>query len=105
MVGGCRGYPPPNARQIRTQHNIDTNEVWVRFETNTPGFDPARAGFHLVEHSSWPSKVRPPRHANWWFSSLSEFTPGTAKLYVGSCQGSTGHMLVIASEVYLWCGE
>ncbi len=94
---------PANARQIREQHNMDTNEVWVRYKTITPDFDPTGFGFRLVEHGSWPSEIRRPRHANWWFSSLSQFAPGDAKLFVGACHKSTGHMLVVASEVYLWC--
>jgi hypothetical protein len=102
---------PPSAIDIRTQHNIDTTEVWVRFKVGTTSFSPAEFGFRRVEPSVWPTQVRQPRHANWWFKSLSEFSARDATLYRGTCQDASagaparsGHMLVVAGDVYLWCG-
>ena len=101
---------PPTAREIRTQHNIDTNEVWVRFKLDTRNFSPAELGFRPLEPTSWPTEVRRPRHASWWFKSLSKFASSDPKLYLGACQPASsgvparaGHMLLVAGEVYLWC--
>jgi hypothetical protein len=103
---------PPTATEIQTQHNIDTNEVWVRFKLGTPDFDPAELGFRKAEPGSWTVQVRQPRHASWWFNSLSQFSPNNATLYLGACQDTrtgvrarSGHMLVVADEVYLWCSS
>ncbi len=94
---------PPSAVDIRTQHNIDTNEVWVRFKVGTPNFSPADLGYRPMEPANWPTQVRQPRHANWWFKSLSDFSPRDATLYVGTCQDASagaparsGHMLMVA---------
>ncbi len=101
---------PPGATAIRTQHNIDTNEVWVRFKVGTAAFKPADLGFQQAAPDTWPSHVRRPRYASWWFTSLSQFPPGAAELYVGACRapGATGparsgHLLVVSGEAYLWC--
>ena len=102
---------PPAATAIRTQHNVDTNEVWVRFKVGTPDFEPAKLGFRQVSAASWLSQVRQPRHASWWFKSLSKFPPRSAKLYVGACRDPgfsvpvrSGNMLLVAGEAYFWCG-
>ena len=103
---------PPSAVDIRTQHNIDTNEFLVRFKVGTPSFSPADLGYRPMEPANWPTQVRQPRHANWWFKSLSDFSPRDATLYVGTCQDASagaparsGHMLMVAGEVYFWCGS
>ena len=102
---------PTTATTIRTQHNIDTNEVWVRFKTGTTDFDPTNLGFHRTAPESWPAQVRQPRYASWWFSSLTRFKSSSASLYTGPCgalgtgaQVRAGYMLVVAGEAYLWCG-
>jgi hypothetical protein len=102
---------PPTATTIRVQHNLDTNEVWIRFKTGTPDFDPAKLGFRRIASESWPVEVRLPRYASWWFGSLHEFRSATVNLYSGTCgseaQGAqvrSGHILLAAGEVYLWCG-
>jgi hypothetical protein len=102
---------PPTAASIRTQHNIDTNDVWVRFNLGTSEFNPIKQGFQLVPPAGWPKEAKRPRHADWWFSSMSEFSPGSAKFYTGDCSAGevgaprrSGHMLVVGGEVYLWCG-
>jgi hypothetical protein len=102
---------PPTATAIRTQHNIDTNEVWVRFKTGAADFDPTKLGFSDTAQETWPTSVRQPRYASWWFSSLTQFKSSTARLYTGLCGNlsagapvRSGHMLVAAGEAYLWCG-
>lgn len=102
---------PPTATVVRVQHNLDTNEVWIRFKTGTPDFDPAKLGFTRIAPASWPVQVRRPRYASWWFGSLKQFSPSAASLYSGPCgseiQGTlvrSGHLLVAAGEAYLWCG-
>jgi hypothetical protein len=103
---------PPTATKIRVQNNLDTNEVWIRFSTGTPDFDPAKLGFRRMAPETWPAQVRQPRYASWWFASLTQFSSSTASLYSGPCgseaQGAlarSGHLLVAAGEAYLWCGS
>ena len=102
---------PPTATKIRVQNNLDTNEIWIRFSTGTPDFDPAELGFRRMAPETWPAQVRQPRYASWWFGSLNEFSSATVNLYSGTCgseahgaQVRSGHILLAAGEVYLWCG-
>ncbi len=100
---------PPTATEIRVQHSLDTSEVWIRFKTGTPDFDPAELGFRRIASESWPVQVRLPRYTSWWFGSLNQFSSSTASLYSGTCGSETqgavvrsGHILLAAGEVYLW---
>jgi hypothetical protein len=102
---------PQTAREIRTQTNMDTNEAWIRFKPGTSNYSPLDLGFRRVEPINWPADVRLPRHSNWWFNSLAQFHNSSAALYAGSCEkpganapARQGHILLVAGEVYVWCG-
>jgi len=96
---------PASATDIRTQHNIDSNRVWVRFVRGSGEFNPEKLGFRRLRHEEWPATAVGPRYASWWFESLEKFRGNKAALYGGSCSSSerAGYLLVAADVVYLWC--
>ena len=96
---------PASATAIRTQHNIDTNRVWVRFIPGSDQFDPEKLGFRRVQQSAWPSDPVKPRYASWWFDSLESLRGDKAALYAGSCnsEGHAGYLVVATGVAYLWC--
>lgn len=103
---------PSDATNIKVQTNLDTNEVWVRFRIGTGQYKPETFGFRAVEPSQWPVEPRAPRYNSWWFDALSDFTTGSARLYVGRCIGpevgrltQQGRLLIASGEAFLWCAS
>jgi hypothetical protein len=88
---------PHDITDIYEQHDIDTNEVSMRFNLNVQKID--MSIFTTVPQSE-VTKTKP-FNASWWFDEL----PSHYKFYKGS-SGSSGSVLAHSTEstvVYWWC--
>lgn len=95
---------PTAATEIHEQHDIDTNEVWVRFQAPKGALDAKTIGFSQVQRDQWPKDARTPPRADWWFGNLSHKSLESAALFVGFCdRRSRGYLLAAGSTFYLWC--
>ena len=62
---------PQDVTDIHEQHDIDTNEVWVRLDAKEMPFIKAKSNTELVsENQIEKSALSVPMNAKWWFSSL-----------------------------------
>ena len=88
---------PHDITDIHEQHNIDTNDIWLRFSLNSQTID--MSNFSSVQKSE--ITIKNPFYANWWFDQL----PNHYKFYKGSYPIGTS-VLARSTEsniVYWWC--
>ena len=93
---------PDDVQNIHEQHDIDTNEVWVRLDTKEMPFNIAMKNTQLVYGSELNiSDLSKPLHAKWWFNSLN---PNTT-IYKGTCNKEMTSYFFISYEnkAYWWC--
>ena len=100
---------PKTATEIHEQHDLDTNEVWIRF--NIPSLDRSRltAGLKkLTDEEISKVKLKAPK-ANWWFEGLIQQSPANdnalnAEIYAVKCNGD-GYLAFdrTSQRVYYWC--
>lgn len=84
---------PKNAREIHEQHDLDTNEVWVRFYIQKEEKSRVTAGLKkLTDDEILKIKLKYPSKANWWFEGLVQQSPSNdnalnAEIYSVKCNG------------------
>lgn len=101
---------PRDIVHIHEQHDIDTNEVWVRFETaiNLVSTNQMKELSNIEKREL---KMKRPYFASWWFEGLIEQQPENvnalnAKVYRGVCGENMSSFLAISrtsKQVYWWC--
>ena len=101
---------PKDITNVHEQHDIDTNEVWVRFDK---GAEPVST--HIMKKLSnaeiYNLKLSKPFLASWWFDGLVEQRPANdaalyADVFRGSCGENMESFLAISrtnTNVYWWC--
>jgi hypothetical protein len=93
---------PVDVQNIHEQHDIDTNEVWVRVDAGETNFTKATLNTQAVYASEIEiSGLSRPMHAEWWFDSLDSNTP----IYRGVCNNDMVSYFFISKEnkAYWWC--
>lgn len=80
---------PTDIRQVHEQHNIDTNEVWVKFTLGSRAFSPIAHGYKETHMN--PAAVRAPFFALWWAPSPD------SKVFTGSCYVNDKRLLQMQS--------
>ena len=112
-------YPkliPASAIDIKEQHDLDTNQVWIRFRISTEDkkvmLDKMRK---LTNDEIRSLEIITPKVDGWWFGQLAGQEPKTegekiTDVYVGTCENGSIYersYLVIDREnsyLYYWCG-
>lgn len=93
---------PDDVKNIHEQHDIDTNEVWVRLDANNTPFTETMNNTQLIFGSELVDSILSrPMHANWWFKSLDPNVP----IYKGTCRSGMISYFFISNEnkAYWWC--
>lgn len=103
---------PATATDIYEQHNLDTNDRWIRFTVPVSDKDKLRTGLKkLSDAEIMKIKVRHPSKVSWWFEGLIQQPPANdnalnAEIYVVEC-GKDKHGYVaydrVSPRVYIWC--
>jgi len=103
---------PKTATDIHEQHDIDTNEVWIRFDLPSADKNRLMAGMRkLTDREILNLRVGHPSRADWWFENLIQQQPANnnalnAEIYVVKCrEDKNGYMAFdhISQMVYYWC--
>ncbi|WP_049723848.1 hypothetical protein [Gilvimarinus polysaccharolyticus] len=101
---------PNDISSIHETHNIDTNEVWLRFETNTLKVS-TKNFVKLASDEIINLKIRQPFMASWWFDGIIDQQPSNdtvlyANVYKGSCGTNKVAFLAVSKTSninYWWC--
>ena len=104
-------YFPDDILEVHEQHDIDTNEVWVRFTLGKQDYVPASHGYGEVhERNRLQSRLRGPFSHGWWFTEAIFNDTGSTRLFSGPCDthedslsGRQGFVLTHGNAVYWWC--
>lgn len=101
---------PKTATEIHEHHNLDTNEVWIRF--NVPRLDRNRltAGLKkLTDEEIAKIKMKHPSKVSWWFEGLTQQSPANdnalnSEVFRVNCNGD-GYLASdrVSERVYYWC--
>jgi hypothetical protein len=91
--GWIPGIVPATATAIQEQHNLDTNNVWIRF--TIPGSDKAQFTTGLKRLSGAEVRkvsVRHPSKAYWWFEGFIQQSQANdnglnVEIYIVKCRG------------------
>ena len=106
-------WVPTTATDIHEQHDLDTNNVWVRFTAPASEKTRITAGLkRLPDTEILRVKAPHPSRTDWWFEGLVQQSPANdnalnAEIYVVKC-GENKVVGYIALErttekVYYWC--
>lgn len=102
------GIFPSDIREIHEQHNLDSNEVWLRFRSGPGGFHPRGHGFDEIRLSELQAiRSSDPFMVGWWFDRDQERP--SRKLYKGRCYpqrdagGKVAFILETPEYFYWWC--
>jgi hypothetical protein len=103
---------PPIATEIHEEHDLDTNEVWMRFTVSRESALEFVVGLQrLPPQDVERFNVRSPCDRSWWFDGLIEQQPANdgvlnADIYVGASPDSSRTLFVAldrtSSDVYYW---
>lgn len=101
---------PKDIKEIHEQHDIDTNEVWLRFEVGSKQIDLSNYSI-LSDLEKSNIIIRKPFMASWWFEGIIEQQPANdnalySNLYKGNCGESMASYLAIpktGATYYWWC--
>lgn len=102
---------PRTATAIYEQHDLDSNEVWLRFNLPADERDKLVAGLrNLTNDEILKIKLRYPNKVNWWFEGLSQQSPANdnalnADIYkIKEEKGKTAYLAIErnSSKVYYW---
>lgn len=103
---------PTSATDIYEQHNIDTNNVWVRFTLPSQDWTRLTNGLRKLENNEVEKiKIRYPSRVNWWFEGVIQQSPANdaalyAEFYSMKCQNNKDGYFAIdrgSLKVYYWC--
>lgn len=105
---------PETATEIHEQHDIDTNDVWIRFTVSGSEKSRLIAGLkRLRDDEIIKQKLRYPSEASWWFEGLIQQSPAddnalNAEVYSAKCdEGRIGGLALdrTSHRVYYWCSS
>lgn len=110
--GWIPGIVPITASEIHEQHDLDGNDVWIRFEA--PRLDRnrlARGLKKLSDDEILKLKLRYPMRAEWWFEGLIQQSPANdnalnAEIYTVKCHDDRPSYVALdqtSPRVYYWC--
>jgi hypothetical protein len=103
---------PTTATEIHEQHDLDTNDVWIRFTVPSSDRDRLTTGLkRLSDDEVLKVRVRNPSKADWWFEGLIQQSPANdnalnAEIYVVKChEDKSGYIAFdrTSQKVYYWC--
>jgi hypothetical protein len=113
--GWVPGTLPISASGIHEEHDLDTNEVWMRFTVPLADAQQFVSPLRLL---SWGEAaaltMRSPCDDGWWFGGLIQAQPANdgalyADVYSGSLPGQPSKVIVAieqgSSTVYYWSHE
>jgi hypothetical protein len=102
---------PTTATEIYEQHDLDNNEVWLRFSLPTENKDKITAEYKkLTNEDIQKIKMRYPSKVSWWFEGLIQQSPANdnalnADIYrVKQEGGKTAYMAVdrVSPHIFYW---
>ena len=104
---------PTSATEINEQHDLDTNEAWIRFKLSENEREEFTKNLTKLTHEEiLEIDLRYPSRANWWFEGLIQKSPAAdaalnADIYSITCDGTdkTGYIAIdcCSSHIYYWC--
>ena len=103
---------PKTAIEIHEQHDLDTNEVWIRFTFPSSRRDQLTSGLkRLANDEIVKVRVRQPSNVDWWFEGLIQQAPANdnalnADIYTVKCHENRAAYLALdrtSQQVYYWC--
>jgi len=101
---------PATATEIYEQHDLDTNNVWIRFALPSSDRDRLATGLKRLTDNEIRKIITQPPLATWWFKGLIQQTPTNdslnANIYAMKChEDKTGYLAfdVTGPKVYYWC--
>jgi hypothetical protein len=104
---------PTSSTEINEQHDLDTNEVWIRFNLSENEREEFTKSLRKLSHEEiLKIDLRYPSRADWWFEGLIQKSPANdaalnADIYTISCDdtGKTGYLAIdcCSSHIYYWC--
>jgi hypothetical protein len=103
---------PKTAIDLREQHDIDSNDVWLRF--TLPSADKGQIFNNLKKLSDadiMKIKIRYPRKSDWWFEGLIQQSPANdnalnSDIYTFKCHNEKNGYIAFernSLKVYYWC--
>jgi hypothetical protein len=101
---------PKTATEIYEQHDLDTNEVWIRFNVQGKENGGVTAGLKkLTDDEISKIKLMYPAKVNWWFEVLIQQSPSNdnalnAEVFRVKCNGD-GYLAIdrVSEKAYYWC--
>ena len=103
---------PTTATEIHEQHDLDTNEVWIRFTLPRSSREQVTTGLKRLSHDEiLEVRVRNPSSGDWWFEGLIQQHPANdnalnAEIYAVKCyEDKSGYIAFdrTSEKVYYWC--
>jgi len=105
---------PKTAIEIHEQHDLDTNDVWIRFTFPSSRRDQLTSGLKRLSNDEVEKvRVRRPSNVDWWFEGLIQQAPANdnalnAEIYVVKCHEDRAGYLALdrtSQRVYFWCTD
>ncbi len=101
---------PEDITNIHEQHDIDTNEVWLKLDKGSKPI-PTNKLVKLSSNEKSKVSISMPFLASWWFEGIVEQQPANdgalnADVFKGHCGNNMASYLAISkvsNEVYWWC--
>jgi hypothetical protein len=112
--GWIPGWVPTTATEIHEQHDLDTNNVWVKFTAPVSEKTRITAGLKKLSDTEILKVTTPhPSRTDWWFEGLVQQSPANdnalnAEIYVVKCsENRVGHIALerTTDKVYYWCAN
>ena len=102
---------PATATEIHEQHDLDTNNVWIRFSMQNLDRDRILSGLTRLSHEEiLRIKSSKPYNVDWWFEGLIQQHPANdnalnAEIYAVKCGGRKKGYIAFdrtSQKVYYW---
>ena len=103
---------PTTATEIHEQHDLATNNVWIRFTIPSSDKNRLTTGLKKLSDAEIQKvKVQRPSKADWWFEGLIQQSPANdnalnAEIFIVKChEGESGYIAFdrTSQKVYYWC--
>jgi hypothetical protein len=103
---------PATAIEIYEQHDLDTNDVWIRFTLSSSERESIIRNLNILSHKEIIEiKLRNPSSVNWWFEGVIQQSPENdnalnANIYAVKCFGGRNGYIAFdrtSQKVYYWC--